>query len=418
MGYSLGFIGILLVNIIDCSVYSVVAPYVPPIAEQKGVSSACMGLILCCNPAAALLTSIFLSKYMSYIGKKRILLVGCIMASISTIAYSLLPDTSYTSFLLLAFSMRFMQGVACGFIGTPILSIVATNYKENLQEALGFIQISIGLGYMLGPLGASLLFSIGGFRTIFIAYGAIFLLFVPFFQYILEDDVSQEMKSETIAIIKILKDRELVLYFLTQLASSGSVFYVFPTLSMHAQKLGVPESLFGAIFAIPTVTYIGSTFLVVHSCLRKKTTIICGILLLIVSNLLLGPWEYTFLPSNFIVCTVGLVILGLGLCSSNLLAVTLELEIAQEKYHRNYDSQSISDVISAISNSISYISEMVAPPLSGLMEDNFGFENAQAGLAGVLTILLIALIVDRITNSKRDKQAIENSEILESLRNP
>ena len=415
MALSVGFIGLLLVNIIGCSVYSVVAPYVPVIAESKGVSSTYMGLILCLNPAGALITSMFLSKDMAFFGRKRLLLFGCILASCATMAYSILPDTSYAMFMIIAFSMRLLQGVALGCIVTPMLTIIAINHKGNLQEALGYLQVSIGLGFLLGPLGASLLFSLGGYSAIFIAYGAMFLAFVPFFHFTIEDDEPQDKASQIIPSLVIFKDSELVLYFLAQFAGNACISYIFPTLSMHLEKLSVPESLFGVSFAIPTVTFIISTLLVVHSPFDKKNTTIFGIGLLVVSNLLLGPWEYTYLPRNFTVCVIALVIFGLGICASKLPSVTLILELANERYSRKYDSQSISDLISGVLNSVSFLAEIVAPPVSGLLTDSFGFENAQAMLAGSLAVLCVALIIDRIRNPVVNKKNVENKELLERL---
>ena len=185
---------------------------------------------------------------------------------------------------------------------------------------------------------------------------------------------------------------------------------------MHLHKLSVPESLFGAIFAIPTVTFILSMFIVINSPFDKRTTTICGFFFMIVSNLLIGPWEYTFLPKNFIVCAIGLGIFGFGVCASKIPAVTISLELAQEKYHHSYDRQSISDTVSAVSNSVTFITEIIAPPLSGLLEDSFGFENAQALLAASIAILLIVMIMDRISYPDSSKQGIENKELLERLK--
>ena len=112
---------------------------------------------------------------------------------------------------------------------------------------------------------------------------------------------------------------------------------------------------------------------------------------------------------------IALVIFGLGICASKLPSVTLILELANERYSRKYDSQSISDLISGVLNSVSFLAEIVAPPVSGLLTDSFGFENAQAMLAGSLAVLCVALIIDRIRNPVVNKKNVENKELLERL---
>ena len=117
MVFSLKFIGLLFLNLIGFSLYSVVDPYLPVLAESKGVTSTYVGLIFCCNPIAAVLTSMYLSTHMSTIGKEKLLL---------TLIYSILPITSYSSFMIISFSMRSLQGVVSGCINTVTLAIVAT----------------------------------------------------------------------------------------------------------------------------------------------------------------------------------------------------------------------------------------------------------------------------------------------------
>ena len=195
MGKTLTFVGLFFANTLAASVYSVVGPYLPNEAKNKGISSTFVGLILVGYPIPAFISSITIGKSISLLGKKRVLLLGCFFEGISTLAYSFLPYSSFNSFLIIGFTFRLFQGLGAGLMNTTMLTIIASDHRNELQKYLGLLQVSTAIGFMVGPLGASVLFSLGGFFMIFFTYGVIFLGMLPFLYRVVSPDNLNENKS-------------------------------------------------------------------------------------------------------------------------------------------------------------------------------------------------------------------------------
>ena len=407
-------LGLLLANTLGCSVYSIVAPYLPDEAKKKEITSGTVGLMLSGYPVAALFTSFFLGKYIGSIGRTRVILLGCILESISTLAYSSLPSASYTMFMLLGFSLRVVQGVGCGCLATATLAIITSEYRDKLQECLGLMQISFGIGFMLGPLGASALYTLGGFTTIFISYGVIFAAMCPLLYFVFRTDKPAVVRTNGISLLESVQELDISLHVLVLACTTITACFTFPTLSAHLSSFDIPEALFGVMFAIPTVSYIGSTVLVIKSPYSKRTTLVLGMAVLVLCNLVIGPWRYTFLPRSIVWCVIGLVMVGLGVCACGLTAMPIIIELAQARFS-NRDKELVSDAMSGLANSVYFVAEIIAPPLSGFLSDNYGFESTQALLAAGLLLLLLGLVARYITEPREKEKGEELTELQVSL---
>ena len=413
MKKSLNFILLLIANTLATSMYSTVAPYFPKEAAKKGISSALIGVILSCYPITALSSSLLLGKYIGNIGKEKVLLLGCLLESIAVFGFSILPNMSYTIFILSGIILRLMQGLGAGCISVSILAIVSCEYLENIQERLGLVEIAVSLGFLLGPLGASGLYTIGGFHTIFITYGLIFLVILVVLGFIIKKTDKTPVRSEEIPIYAMIKNREIFLYGLTFMGSVTCICFISPTLSLHLAEFQIPESLFGAVFAIPTLSYAATILVIRKLKYAKRNIMIGGYIILIIANLIIGPWNYTYLPHRFYICIIGLVLLGFGLCTCNLIGAPMIIHIAQINFPQ-HDKEKVSDVASGLITFFTFLPEIYAPPLSGILRDHFGFENTQAILSVNLSFLLVVFIAFTVAMTKAQQVMCEIE--LEKLR--
>jgi len=56
---------LLLENAVSTVTVSVIAPFFPPMAESKGISTETVGLVLAANPIGAFLASIVLARFLN-----------------------------------------------------------------------------------------------------------------------------------------------------------------------------------------------------------------------------------------------------------------------------------------------------------------------------------------------------------------
>jgi MFS family permease len=69
--------------------------------------------------------------------------------------------------------VRGFQGFANSFIGTAIYSMTTIEFPEDREKYIGYVELSLGLGLMLGPVLGSVFMSItdGDFEITFYIFG-------------------------------------------------------------------------------------------------------------------------------------------------------------------------------------------------------------------------------------------------------
>lgn len=100
----------------------------------------------------ALIARLLISRYMDFIGRKRMLIFSVIIHAICTFGYH------YIDSMIFLCILRFIQGVTYGMASTVIATAVASIVPESRRgEGIGYFTLSITLGSAIGPfLGISL----------------------------------------------------------------------------------------------------------------------------------------------------------------------------------------------------------------------------------------------------------------------
>ena len=305
-----------------------------------------------------------------------------------------------------------MQGLGAGFIGTATYSIIMSEFIDQIPQTIGLLQMSNAVGFMIGPVGASGLYSLGGFSTIFITYGIIFAIILPILYCMIKSDSSVVPKINTLSQLDLLKHKELVMILSIQFAANSCVCYVSPTYSLHLQSFGISDNYFGLIFSTPTIAYLIGIVFVLKSTTSKRSLMLVGLLTLAICHALVGPWKYTFLPHEFAISLIAFASLGIGLCICTLTSIPVLLERAHSFFPEDMKDE-VSDIVSSMTNAIYFTCETYAPPLSGFLKDSFGFENSQAIFAGALVSLwlIIIITIPTTTTGKVTKPVINYKDV-------
>ena len=83
-------------------------------------------------------------------------------------------------FIIISFLLRAIHGFACGIIEIVIYSLISSiSTEEEIQMALGYMEIAWCIGLSAGPLFASIFYEIGGFTLPFLVLGS--LLYISVF---------------------------------------------------------------------------------------------------------------------------------------------------------------------------------------------------------------------------------------------
>lgn len=189
-----------------------------------------------------------------------------------------------------------MQGLGAGCIGTSSFAIVAWKYQEKMETKLGIMQSAGAVGFMLGPLFGSLLYSLGGFSFLFLIYSVIFMMFLPFICIMIpKDETYQKIQCE-IKVADVIKVPAAVLDLVLVVLAAACLSFLNPTLADHLETYNVHISLAGMIFTLPTISYIIIVVAIKYIQLKRKAIMAIGLFIVGIACLEIGPWKYSGLP--------------------------------------------------------------------------------------------------------------------------
>jgi len=142
----------------------------PIFVEEKGGNAFDIGLVMGAMPVAAVLSRIFLGRWMDTAGRKKVLLF-CGLANTGLMFLFLTVD-SIGSWLIF---LRFIQGIAMGGYIAAVWTIMADRSPPSrLAEGLGIFGIAGMAALAVGPRAGEYILDWGyGFKGIFIVSGII-----------------------------------------------------------------------------------------------------------------------------------------------------------------------------------------------------------------------------------------------------
>ncbi len=127
--------------------YSVVTPLLPHYAHQFGVSKPAIGLLSAAYPAGMLPGSLLGGWIASRFGVRSTTVIGLLLFTVAIVPFG------FGSQLAVLDSLRFVQGVGCGFIWSGGLAwVIAIAPRGRRGEALGSVIASAVFGTLLGPI--------------------------------------------------------------------------------------------------------------------------------------------------------------------------------------------------------------------------------------------------------------------------
>jgi MFS family permease len=114
-----------LVNLIANSAYSSIAPFFPDEALKAGVSKSALGVIFSGFSIAMLISAPFLGQMLTSMGRKNVLIMGCVCESISMGFFGFLAVfTNPTNYFVAAFVCRFANGFGNACLNSATSSII------------------------------------------------------------------------------------------------------------------------------------------------------------------------------------------------------------------------------------------------------------------------------------------------------
>lgn len=156
---------------------SLQAPFYPAEASKKGASATEYGLVFGIFELTVFIVSPIVGKYLPRIGIGRAFSGGISITGFMCVAFGFLNRVNDgKSFIALSFVIRILE--ACGnsaFLSSSF-TLVAQMFPNTVSTVFGVVEMSFGVGMILGPTVGRALYQLGGFTTPFGVLGGILLV--------------------------------------------------------------------------------------------------------------------------------------------------------------------------------------------------------------------------------------------------
>jgi MFS family permease len=199
---------------------------------------------------------------------------------------------------------------------TIVYSIVSSNYADRLQMVIVYIEISAGLGLIIGPSIGSVFYYMGGYFAPFLIFSLYFASAVPVIYYLLGPDREYIEKNKTLKTRDLLKNRvkvrqAIVLDLMLNWLLMFGVGMFSPVIVLHLMSYGLSTEVAGLLSVSNILVYLIASPVVAKlpESVNKRLIMTIGLLVFTLAFYCLGPLSP--LPDQlgwvlFGLCTFGL----------------------------------------------------------------------------------------------------------------
>lgn len=412
------FVGSMLLSY---SVASVVVPVLPKRLAAMGASPLMQGCIFSAYPVAILLASPLVPSLVRAFGRVAVLLGGFALGGGLEIAFGYVDaatggarDPTLYAFI----AIRLLQGCAEAASSVAVLGLISEYCKDIIGLAVGLIESSAGVGYVIGPVVGGVLYDAFGFRAPFVCVGVTILVCVPLVGLVVrsqtqgrpaerepllahgpppeEGQREPEDPAPASLTLRDLCNRQTLHAIRNTLMTSVVFSFVNPVITLHfedALKLSTGGA--AAVFAVipvmyavcaPVAGWLGDTR-------GPRPVILGGVALITVSYALVGPLPPAKqllgdalapgAPLQWAFQVASGTLFGIG--AAFAFVPTLPLMQAGVEHLGGGD---VDDQLNAVFNSVYYFGEAAGPLVGTFSCASLGFASATFIVAVVLAAYL------------------------------
>ena len=386
---------ICFINMIASMGYSLVAPLLPPLCKEKGISNQTCSYIISILALVQIIISINFPILLEKFGRKKIFFTSLIVQTLVTIYYGLMNYINNTFYFILSgYINRIIHGIACASINIICFTITSLiNKGPDLEIATGYMELSWMIGLTIGPFIISIFFSIGGYSLPYFICGLICLLGIYSFYKIPEVDenlykeekVNNENNEEKIVLLPLLKYPQIFLLTGAILMEGNSFAFFIPTLVNHLNETwNVSTSKASLFFLSSTISYV-IVLQKIHELIKffgNFPLISLGLILTVFTSLVIAP--ISFLPHSYWTILTGIIIQGINGCFIIVPSFVELTNFSKYLFPNNIEMQNV--IPSTFFNVSFYFGDFVSPIIGSYFTSHFSFE-ASAYFTSFITFI-------------------------------
>ena len=227
------------------------------------------GFAFGCLSFGALVTGPFTGQLCARFGAATAIIAGTLAQITCGYLFGLLHFTqNLYIFLGVSYILRLVEGCAAALAWTAALSLVTTNFPENVSKLVSMTEVSMAVGGMLGPAFGSILYNWKGFPAPFWIISSISALNVLAVAFGIPD--SSHSQSDMLNPLELLKKPKVLIPILDHFICYLGNGLIDPMLGQYMnEKINSSASTVGWVFATRGLIFLLASFLSGYVCLQN-----------------------------------------------------------------------------------------------------------------------------------------------------
>ena len=298
-------------------------------------------------------------------------------------------------FIIISFLLRAIHGFACGIIGIVIYSLISSiSTEEEIQMALGYMEIAWCIGLSAGPLFASIFYEIGGFTLPFLVLGCLLYISVYLTKIVsieaknIEEEENDDENKQS-SFLKSVFHLNIIINIGAVTLGIIATTYYFPCLTNHlTNNYNLSISISSLFFIVGMLFYmIFLRFLnIITDKFGMEKTPCLGLIMITIGCLFVYP---VFpIPKSIILILIGLCLIGGAGAPLNVPGL-INMSNFLKFYDKYLDDPTANDIASTLYTIANNIGDFIGPTLGGFLSSKFGFEKCCLFLSLFFFIYLI-----------------------------
>ena len=370
------FGSILISSFLGSAVLSLQGPFLPPIADSKGIPPSQYGFIFSVYSLFSFISSPVIGSFLTRIGSRIWFIGGLVVLALSTIAFSFIDYVEDPlQFLSVAIILRIVEAAGQTSFKVSSNAVITQLYPESTAFMISIAQTTLGVGLMVGPGIGGFLYEYGGFALPFVTVGGSLLLSTSISCVLLPNLKGESPKTES------LKNKWKVLLvpgiwinlfgcFVTNLAQG----FLTSLLEPHLRRFHLSASQVGLMFMIAPIfftIFVPLTGRIVGTRCTPRTLFSFGFIIKMIGFSLIGPLPYTDIEPSIPLTIAGLSLHGIS--AGFLITGGLMDLINLGRSSTDESEEAIVGLMTALYGMTFSLGSFVAPSFGGILLDHIGF---------------------------------------------
>ena len=385
---------------------SIQAPFYPHEAESKGATATEYGLVFGIFELTVFIVSPIIGKYLPRIGIHRSFSGGIAVTGSMLVVFGFLDRIGNGEiFIGLCFLVRIIEAFGNSAFLAASFTLVAQLFPTSVGTVFSLVEMSFGVGMIVGPTVGGALYQAGGYTVPFATLGSILLVQAVVSSISLptmKDQNSISNTNQRYGIRQALAIPSVILAITAVFSASIAIGTLSATLERHLDLFNLSPLHVGIFFMMHGVAYaLPNPFWGwMADRYSPKIFIMIGSFLLTIGFIFIGPVPFTGLKPSYELCVFSVVIAGVGL-GAQLVAAFSEAQKSAVVMGFPDDISTYS-MISSIWTSAFALGAFVGPTVSGALFDAVGFEwSTLFTVSWNMMVCLVTMMTLMVTQCQR-----------------